>query len=52
MTKTRWTVVERDEFIAWHESVIAQYPVKLRQELQNDRDKWLAGVAIAVDKQL
>lgn len=41
MGKSGWV----DEFIAWHESVIAQYASAIQDELRRSRHLWLGGVA-------
>ena len=33
-----------ESFIAWHESVIAQYPPSIQRELRDSRTKWLQTV--------
>jgi hypothetical protein len=32
-----------DEFIAWHERIIVQYPSEIQNELRQSRTKWLVG---------
>lgn len=41
---TGWTAAERAEFVAWHESVIAQYPSAVQAELRDVRERWMAGI--------
>lgn len=38
------TQEQMDDLRQWHESVIAQYPEYLQQELRGAMTKWLAGV--------
>jgi hypothetical protein len=42
--RTGWTAAERAEFVAWHESVIAQYPSAVQAELRDVRERWMAGI--------
>lgn len=44
--RTPWTAQERDDFVAWHESVIAAYPDELRKEMQRARHKFMASVRV------
>lgn len=37
----RWTAEQVEDFRAWHETIIAKYPEKLRLELRRTRTKWL-----------
>lgn len=48
MKRTSWTEAERDSFVSWHESVIAQYPEEIQLELRRARKRWLEGVRITV----
>jgi hypothetical protein len=45
--RTSWTLAYRNEFIQWHESVIAQYPEDVQIELRRARIKFLAGVRLS-----
>lgn len=38
---TAWTHEARAQFIAWHDSVIAPYPPRVRDELRDARLKFL-----------
>lgn len=44
--KPVWAKKDYDDLINWHESVIAQYPVKIQIELRGYRVRFLTGIEI------
>ena len=46
MKRTAWTRAEFDDFITWHESVIAKYPQAVMEELRNARESFMRGIKI------
>jgi hypothetical protein len=46
MKHTAWTRAEFDDFIAWHEEVIAKYPQSVMEELRGARESFMRGIKI------
>jgi hypothetical protein len=44
MSRTLWTRHDLFLFVEWHESVIAQYPANVQEELRQARRAWLGKV--------
>ncbi len=42
--RTKWTIPQRDDFIAWHEKVISQYPQEVAEEFRKARETWMPPV--------